>query len=154
MKTLEVLLNELQANIPKYEMANLSISESPVGWHIEHSLLTMNVVINALKQSDPSLYKWTFNWKRILVYTTGKIPRGRVKAPKVVRPTVTYNADTLMEHVSHTKANLEGLSDLEPNYYFKHPFFGDLNVKPTVRFLQIHTLHHLHIINDIVNSNK
>ena len=36
------------------------------------------------------------------------------------------------------------------NAYFRHLIFGNLNKKRTIRFLQIHTAHHLKIIQDIL----
>ena len=32
---------------------------------------------------------------------------------------------------------------MEPNRFFTHPVFGDLNLKLAVRFLEVHTQHHL-----------
>ena len=154
MKNLELLLNDLERTIPSYELENPAVSKGTVGWHIEHSLLTLNVIINAVKTSDPGNYKWAFNWRRTLIATTGKIPRGRVKAPSVVQPIAKFTEDTLKEHMALAKSNLNSLKDVEANHFFKHPFFGNLNVKPTLRFLQIHTAHHLAIINDIIKSRK
>jgi hypothetical protein len=34
--------------------------------------------------------------------------------------------------------------------YFEHPYFGKLRLNKTIKFLEIHTNHHLEIINDIL----
>lgn len=154
MKKLETLLEELESKIPDFELTSSTISKSSVGWHIEHSLLTFNAIIDAIKKSNPDNYQWTFNWKRIFVLTIGKIPRGRAKAPTRVQPTVHYNINTLTQHLILTKDNLRSLESAQPNQFFLHPFFGELNLKPTIRFLLIHTRHHLDIINDIIKSKK
>jgi hypothetical protein len=36
------------------------------------------------------------------------------------------------------------------DHFFEHPYFGKLKLKETIRFLEIHTTHHLSIIEDIV----
>ena len=152
MKKIEQLLDEIESHIPHQEKINSEVSSGSVGWHIEHMLLTMNMVIKGLKDSDPKQYKSRFDIKRIFVMAAGKIPRGRIKAPTVVQPTVQYNTESLREHLSATRANYQSLESLSKNNYFTHPFLGDFKVAPTKRFLQIHTNHHLSIINDIIKK--
>lgn len=154
MKSLETLITELESRIPDYAIVNPEISKSPVGWHIEHTLLTLNVVYNAMKQSNPGDYNATFDIRRMIVMVLGKIPRGKVKAPKAVQPTTSYTAQTLQQHVAHTRENLRRMEGLSPDHYFKHPFLGDFKLKPALKFLTVHTNHHLQIINDIIKSTK
>lgn len=149
MKNLENLLAALENALPQQHKQNLSVSASSVGWHIEHLLLTNTAIINALKKSEPTKYKRSFRFSKLLVFTTGKIPRGRAKAPKVVTPDV-FNAETLRTHLITTKDIIQELKTLPPSAYFTHPFFGDLKLKATIRFLEIHTKHHLKIIEDIL----
>jgi hypothetical protein len=82
--------------------------------------------------------------------TTGKIPRGKGKAPDRVVPRATYTADELQNHLNTTIEKLQIIEKIQPNQHFTHPFFGQLNKKPMLKFLKIHTNHHLHIINDIL----
>jgi len=154
MKNLRVLINELENKIPKQEFINNAISKSSVGWHIEHAFLTINVIIDALHKSDTIHYKWKFNFTRSLVFTINQIPRGRVQSPKSVQPNENFTPDTLKKHFQVTKGKLEELQELHPNKYFEHPFFGKLNVKPTIKFLEIHTRHHIKIIRDIIGNSK
>lgn len=152
MKNLKVLLQDLENKVPNQEMVNISISKSSVGWHIEHTLLTLNRVIEQVQKSDPSAYKWTFNFKRFLVFTMNKIPRGKAKAPKVVQPNTDFNIETLKSQLENGKVNIAKLKSMNKNQYFDHPYFAHLNLKPTVKFLEIHTKHHLKIIDDIIKS--
>ena len=154
MKKLEVLVKELETKIPAYELINPQVSQGSVGWHIEHTLLTLNLIINAVKASDPQKYKWTLNWKRTIISTLGIIPRGKVKAPKAVQPKENFNRETLQQHIALAEEGLKSVNHLQADQYFTHPFFGDLNLKSTLRFLQIHTQHHLAIINDIIKSKS
>ncbi len=152
MKKLVELLDELEKKIPQQEVINLAISKASVGWHIEHSLLTINTIIQALRKSNPKYYKWTFKLSRLVVFTINKIPRGRAQSPAVVSPTVDFNVKTLHEHLNNTKQRVVELNSLQANNYIEHPFFGKLNLKQTNKFLVIHTRHHLNIINDIIAS--
>jgi hypothetical protein len=152
MKELKKLLIELESKIPNQELLNPLVSKSSVGWHIEHILLTMNLVIEAVQKSNPNNYKRTFNLNRFLVFTLNKIPRGKVKAPKIVQPKEDFTTDSLKKHLEKGKTNLAKLSAISANSYFEHPYLGQLNLNPTIRFIKIHTKHHLKIIKEIIES--
>ncbi len=150
MNQIEKQLLELEAKIEQTGILTSSISASSVGWHIEHTLLTINAIIEALKRSDPSQYKWEFSFPKILVFTLNKIPRGRAKAPGQVQPKINFDRATLAAHIEKTRTHLKELDSVSANHYFEHPYFGKLNLKPTLKFLGIHTQHHIDIINDII----
>ena len=152
MNKLGKLVKELERRIPRQDIINPKISTSSVGWHIEHSLLTIDVIIEALKRSDPSDYKWTFSFTKILVFSMNKIPRGRAQSPAAVRPRNAVSIDTLKNHLYTSTKKMQELQTLRPNNYFVHPFFGKLNVKPAIKFIEIHTEHHIKIIEDILVS--
>ena len=154
MDKLSNCLNELESKISNSETLNLAISKSTVGWHIEHTLLTINVIIDRLKNSDPNNYTWKFNFPKILVFTINKIPRGRAQSPGPVQPKNNFTMVTLMSHLDSTKRKLAELQILKPNNYIEHPVFGKLKLKHTIKFLEIHTQHHIHIINDILKPIK
>ena len=152
MNKLENLITKLETNIPFFEMTNPAISAGSVGWQIEHSLLTLNGIANSLIQSDPAAYKWKFNFIRLVVLTTKKIPRGRAKSPEVVMPKGSIDQAKLEVLLSDTRNKCNQLAFLPANKYFEHPYFGKLKLKQTITFLEIHTNHHLEIIQDIISS--
>lgn len=152
MDKLGQLLNELERSVAVADRKNLSVSQAPVGWHIEHSLLVVETVINAVKKSESNNYKWKFNFIRTVILMTGKIPRGKVKAPRSVQPKGNWNLAKLMDGFATAKTAIEQLDSVHRNCFFSHPYFGDLNVGQTKIFLIIHTKHHLKIINDILMS--
>ena len=122
-----------------------------MGWHIEHSLKTIDQIVTACAASNPKEYKRTFNFKRFLIVDVlHKIPRGKVKAPKLVRPEGEISKESLVLSLKNLKATLANWQQLDKNAFFKHPFFDDLNKKATVKFLVLHTNHHFRIINDIL----
>lgn len=153
MKQLETLLQVLETKIPLQSKLQPSVSASSIGWHIEHTLLAINKIMDATKNSDASTYKFVFKPFKYIVYLTGKIPRGKAKNPKAVEPAF-FDENTLKTHFAQTKNNMEQLVELDKNKYFKHPYFGNLKLKDTIRFLEIHTSHHLKIINDIQRATS
>jgi DinB superfamily len=152
MKKLSALLTELEKSIPDSEKLNISVSASSVGWHIEHTLLTTSRIIETVKKSNPKEYRTSFNIKRLFVFATNKIPRGKGQAPEAVRPQSIAAPDELKKKMEKVKAKVEELGTLHPNSYFEHPYFDKLNLKAAIRFLHIHTKHHINIINDIIKS--
>jgi hypothetical protein len=150
MKNLDAILPELANYIADYNQSNHAISEASVGWHIEHSLLVIKQVTATVAQSEPKLYKSKFNLSRFFVFLLKTIPRGKAKAPKVVIPVDEITIETLQESLKNTYQAIAYLKDCQENQYFMHPFFGQLNKKQTIKFLAIHTKHHLKIVRDIL----
>ena len=152
MKQLPGLLKRLEEQIPHAAKSNPAVSKGNVGWHIEHSLLVINAIADAVKKSDANNYKWKFNMARTFIYAIGQIPRGKVKAPASVQPKGEFNIDKVEADFITAHNNIAVLKGLPANQFFKHPFFGDLNVKPTVTFLELHTRHHLKIMEAIIKQ--
>jgi len=149
MRNLTPLLNQLESHIVDFKKTNVAVSQSSIGWHIDHSLMVINGIIEQLKKSNPEQYKWQFNWNRIFIKSINKIPRGRGKAPKAVQPLESSSIEILNSKLHIANDSIIELENLEPNNYFKHPYFGNLNLKTTIWFLELHTKHHLKIIEDI-----
>jgi hypothetical protein len=153
MQNLQNLISQLESKISQFETTNLAVSGGSVGWHIEHSLKTIDQIVTACKNSNPSEYQWHFNFKRFLILTVAKkIPRGKAKAPKIVRPEGDISTESLTLSLEKVKENLKNWESLDKNANFPHPFFGVLNKKETENFLVLHTKHHLIIIKDILKS--
>ncbi len=151
MNQLTQLVHEMEDYVSKYESENVKFSTASVGWHIEHSMMTINKIIYALENSDSTKYQWSFKLSRYIIFTLGKIPRGKAKAPSVVKPLETISLDSLKSQIAEAKIQATKLDSLPATSFFKHPYFGDLKLKQAIRMLEIHTKHHLGIIRDILN---
>lgn len=149
MKKLQSLLDQLESHIPDYAKVNSVVSNSTIGWQIDHSLLVVNLVVAELKNSNPENYRWKFNKIRLLIQITNKIPRGRVRVPKSVKPMDVATIQDLKTKLDLARKNIADLEKLPVKSYFTHPFFGDLKLKTAIWFLKLHTKHHLKIIEDI-----
>ncbi len=151
MQKLLKLVDALQAQIQYFENVNPAVSSSSVGWQIEHSCLVIIKITETVKHSDPKKYQTQFNFKKWFVFLTGKFPRGRAQAPASVMPIGAITKESLLEAIQAAKQAIAELTVCEKNQYFQHPIFGNLNTASTLYFLGIHTKHHLHIIEDILN---
>lgn len=140
----------IRAHLKDIEKDKLSVSKANVGWHLDHSLKVINSVFGALKSSNPSEYKKEFNALRVLTFAIGYFPRGKAKAPKRVAPPEIILKDDIVSQLDLAIVNLENIDKLDGNQFFTHPLFKQLNKKETVKFLRLHTNHHLKIVKDIL----
>ncbi len=150
MQTLEQLLDVLESKIDHHEKVNKDISISSVGWHIEHTAKVLGRVTTAVSNSNPEEFKRKFNFVKTIIFIRNKIPRGKGKAPQASLPEGTITKEVLQNSLLKAKEKVKELSTLDSNKYFKHPYFGDLKQKDCIKFLTIHSNHHLKIINDII----
>jgi len=143
-------LREIECMLPNRDAFSKEVSKVDVAWHLDHSLKVINEVIKALDASDPEAYKYEFNLSRMMVFASGRIPRGRGKAPKVALPPKVIAIEDLSAQLEEAGSRLGSLVNASPNLHFDHPYFGKLNLKEAKRFLKIHTNHHLSIARDII----
>lgn len=154
MQSLEELINKLESFVPKAELKNIEVSQATIGWQIEHSLLVLNGIITQLELSVPEEFVRKFNLKKFIIFTTKKIPRGKVRAPKTVIPSEETTQENLLNNLQTAKKNVEKMKILPKYAFFKHPFFDHLNKKDTYKFLQLHTIHHVKIIEEIAQNKS
>jgi hypothetical protein len=147
---LQKTLLTLESYISKATISNEKVSNATVGWHIDHSLMVINKVLSQLEKSDEKDYKSNFNLKRFVIFLKGKMPIGVAKAPEAVKPTQVFNEAETLLFIEKAKNKVEMSMQLSKNKNFKHPFFGLLNTPQTLKFLNIHTKHHIQIIENIL----
>ena len=131
-----------------------SVSVKGIDWHVHHSLLVISGVCYLLMQSNPKDYQPKFNFLKQVIMTTGVIPRGKAKAPKAVVPLEKIDSQETQKLFSKVEYQLKELENLNKNHFYTHHIFGDLNLKNSVKFLGIHTKHHLKIMRDIQEASK
>ena len=144
---------ELIKSYLKYlDVGNQEISKGSVGWHLDHSLKVINNVSVALIKSDVRDYNSKFNLLRLITFTIGFFPRGKAKSPKRVLPPEEISIEDVKNQLDLATKNIELIKTLKNHQYFIHPLFKQLNKKQTIKFLRLHTNHHLKIIRDILNK--
>ena len=149
---LEKEIESITNAIEHHKKQNETVSKSGVDWHIDHSLKVIIGVCGVLKKSDPKKYKWTFNFWRTIVFIVKRFPRGKAKAPKITYTNEVIEKEQLLSQLTLAKKELLEIESLPKNSHFKHPIFEVLNLKQTIKFLGLHTKHHLKITNEIISS--
>lgn len=149
---LKIKLNEVASYIAMRDTINLEVSETPIAWHMDHIYLMVNQLNTALEYSDEGNYKAESNKTRDYVFTSNTLPRGKVTAPEAVRPAENVTINALQMHYNEALATVEKLPMLAEKKHFNHPILGTMNRDETIKFLVIHTEHHLKIIRDILKN--
>jgi hypothetical protein len=152
MKKLAELLLFFENNVNASNKQNVNISKASVGWHIAHSIKVIINVSDAINNSKPEFFKPKFSLLKSLILITGKIPRGKAKAPKSTAPNEDITIALLQNEIKTAKEKLSQLVLNDSSKYFTHPIFGDLKLKKAVKFLNIHTYHHYKLISDILKN--
>ncbi|MGC6431953.1 MAG: DUF1569 domain-containing protein [Jejuia sp.] len=88
----------------------------------------------------------------MVLFGLNYIPRGKAKSPKIVLPPEIILKESLVAQFNDAKGYLEKMDAVNEKQYFKHFIFGTLSKKQTLRFLLLHTHHHLKIVKDILKQ--
>ncbi len=145
------LLQKVESNIAFYEVINERVSKSNVAWHLDHSLKVINSVATVLEKSDTN-YKWNFNLKRDYFLFIKRIPRGKARAPKAVQSFDEITTTSIERQLKTARFLIQEMGSMDPKTNFIHPYIGKLNLKQAFTFIEIHTQHHLKIIDDILKK--
>ena len=150
MKNIDDQLQKMESLLPKIDVTNEKISKASIGWHLEHSLLILNSSLKGLTMTDPKDYNPKSSLKKFVFLNFGLIPRGKIRAPKQFFPLEIPTQESILKLLNLAKERLEATKELPEKSFITHPFLGDFDKKTTLRFLWLHTNHHLKIVDDIL----
>lgn len=145
---------ELASYLPVMNQQSSDISAVPVAWHLDHSLKVIIGVYDSLEISAPQRVGLQLNASRAYMYLTGSIPRGRLQSPSSVLPPDIITVQAINEQIETARARMQSWNTLERDLCFEHDVVGKMNTRQTLRFLEIHTEHHLKIIRDILSAEN
>ena len=146
-------LDRLEAFIPEAATSNPDISAWSVGMQIHHALLGTIQISQRLIKSTPGERKESFNVPRSIVLRTGKIPRGRGKAPKSSHPDPNITGEELAHLLATARSTLDAAAQANPASWWKHFVFGVMHRDTAITFIHVHNRHHLSIIEDIIEKS-
>lgn len=149
-KQLSKQLDDIEQLIPQRDSSNEAVSKADVAWHLDHSLKVVNRIYEAVENSDPANYTYQFSWSRLAIFAWGDFRRGVAKSPAVVVPPEMIDTEDLYAQLAAARKTLENFQTLPKNSFYKHFAFKNINRKRTIRFLEVHTNHHLKIMRDIL----
>lgn len=95
----------------------------------------------------------------VSILATGFIPRGRGNTPARLQAPPDLSRSALQSAVTKSRSCLEDVETLlallqSRKGRIQHPYFGYLRASQWVRFLNIHTAHHLKIVRDIERAHS
>ena len=146
----EKQLSELESYFPQLEKINSEITHSNVGWQIDHALRVLRAISKELEDSNPAKFKGKFSFAKFFVMTTKYIPRGKSKVPRILQNDKEITKESINDFLDRTKLQVNKINSLDKNSFFPHPIFGHMNKDEAIRFIEIHTEHHLKIIRDML----
>ncbi len=143
-------VENLRTSVARAALRAPAVSEWSIGMHVHHCCLAMIGICQSLIASTPPPPRSRFSFVTALVFSSGRIPRGRGRSPDVVLPRQDVSPAELWTLLDRSKRILTEAHDLDPKTWFRHFAFGVLDRDKTLRFIRIHNRHHLRIISDIV----
>ncbi len=145
-------LEDLRSSMASAALRASAVSEWTIGMHVHHCCLAMIVICRSLIASTPPTPRSRFSLATALVFSSGRIPRGRGRAPDAVLPRQDVSPEELGTLLDQSERFLTEVPDLDPKTWFRHFAFGVLDRDKTLRFIRIHNRHHLRIISDIASA--
>ncbi len=130
------------------------VSGWSAGMHVHHCCLSTIEVCRALCASQPPAPAGNFSPLRELVFLTGRIPRGRARAPDRVTPKPDIGTQELLPLLDESDRQLELARQAPRDAWFRHFAFGRMTRDRTLKFLRIHNRHHARIIEDILAASS
>lgn len=129
------------------------VSGWSVAQQIDHILHAAQAVFSTLTGEGKAPPTGINPTGRILL-RLGWLPRGVAKSPKSALPAEAPDAAELAAKLARLRAGFRDLGYrtgllASRQLLFKHPYFGGLDCRQTLRFLGVHTHHHLKIVRDI-----
>jgi hypothetical protein len=136
--------------IDSVECRNESLSHWAVGQHIHHILIVANGIIQNLQDSKIGSGKERLSLVKFLSLTFSYIPRGKAKSPERVMPSDNITQEIVREAYAVFEKKMPIVNTLPRDSWFNHPVFGDLRRDNALRFIEVHSKHHIKIIRDIL----
>ncbi len=143
-------LEDLRTSAARAALRAPAVSEWSIGMHVHHCCLAMVGFCQSLIASTPPTPRSRFSLVTAVVFSSGRIPRGRGRSPDVALPRQDVSPAELWTLLDQSERILTEVHDLDPKTWCRHVVFGVLDRDKTLRFILIHNRHHLRIISDIV----
>ncbi|MCE9594426.1 MAG: DUF1569 domain-containing protein [Planctomycetes bacterium] len=126
------------------------ISRWSVGMHVHHCALSVSAIVTELERSvPPPPFAWR-SWIGRIVVWRGRLPRGRAQAPEQVQPSVEASPEQLLELLDAAARDIERARGLSADRWFGHFALGVLPRDRALRFVEVHTLHHARIVEELL----
>ena len=146
-------ITELQTYVNQENKQDPSVSKVGTYWHLDHGLNVINGITGYLKDSNPTDYYPKRSFLKTAIMWSGYMPRGKARAPKGTVSNEEITQESLINKFNYSWKSIELLESMSEDKTFKHPMFGWMKKRKTIKFITIHTNHHLKIIKDITKQS-
>lgn len=129
---------------PAYGVWSFSEIYSHVLWVISSSLVAVEQSLN----KTSSIKRNKSNWRVRLILFLGILPGSNLKAPEVAAVNVKkISKEEALNKIITIRKRLDTVCSefkkFDPNYKVKHPRLGWLDARLWLRFIVVHTKHHI-----------
>jgi hypothetical protein len=150
-------LDEITTLTGRGDEAVCTLKQAVSGWsaaeQLDHVLkVTASVLARALQQPEPEALPKGINLIGRIILGIGWIPRGKGRSPKSMRGEPATCA-ALQGQVTSVRQQLDAVTAAHVARsapLVPHPRFGGLSTDQALRFMVVHTEHHLKIVREIV----
>lgn len=132
--------------------SDISISQKDIFWQCDHICRAIVAIINGLNADKDESYQGNMSLSGKLLVGLAYFPRGRGKAPKVTMTDKTITRESLIDIHRRAIEQLDTVHTIDHAAYFKHPLFGQMNLKWASRLIYVHTKHHSKIVKEIAKK--
>jgi hypothetical protein len=154
LERLEEVLAEVTAILAEDEAALAASRAEISGWSIaeqlDHVMKVNSSVLTRIAEKPLPLEK-PINMVGRVILAIGWIPRGKGRSPKSLRGAVASRND-LISATARLRSQIDALSTeliARRDPVVPHPFFGGLTAAQALRFMVVHSEHHMKIVRDI-----
>ena len=150
LRTLPDQFERLESLVSRADERNPAISAWSVGDQIEHICMAAGGFAVVLITGRGPSFAGAHRDQKHEVLVDGVIPRGVIKVPAAGEPKTGRSADELTAMLKKTWSRVEKAASVADDRTADHPLLGPLTRDEMLRFTEVHTDHHLRIIDEIL----
>ena len=152
LRTLPDQFERMASLVSSASKRNPAVSAWSVGDQIEHICMAAGGFAVVLITGRGPSFAGEHRDQRKRVLVDGIIPRGVIKVPAAGEPQTGLSSDELGTMLKKTLSRLQKAASVPAEKTADHPLLGTLTRDEMLRFTEVHTAHHLEIIDEILAS--
>lgn len=152
MGSINKQLDEVEALLGLPDEDNPAVSAWSVYQQLEHILLVKAGIATMIERNQAPSHAKQRSMLAPIILLLGYIPRGKAKSPAEVSPE-GMSQKQMKDLLDQTRVRYRKMDEMRGRFgagvVGNHPYFGGLSAQQWLRFVEVHTRHHLKIIRDI-----
>jgi len=147
--------DQLESYFNKGNIVETSVSQKGIYWHVDHCLRILEGIPEVMHSSEKQDYNPKSSLMKFVIMSFGWMPRGKGKSPKHVLPDENnLNKESIQKRFDRAFLQVIDAANLPEWQFFRHPLFGSLKRDEAIKFMGIHTRHHLKILREIEKAHS